>query len=77
MPHELADFKPRIFLSFENLPESKDWKNEEVYRVRLVLKQKSLSEDGANFEVVDAVSLEPNDKGKRKFLSSDGGLYKS
>ena len=72
---QIIEFKPMIHaLSFDLLPESKNWKVGKSYRVKLVLRQVSVSESGADFEIVDATSLEPEDKGRRKF-TSDSGTY--
>lgn len=68
--------KPEITLPFSLLPDSKQWKVGKKYRVQLVLKQTSLGQNAATFDVVDALSLELADEQKHKFLSTDGGLYK-
>lgn len=65
-----------ITITHDKLPDSKDWKVGETYRVKMVLKQVASREDSAEFEIVDASSLEPNDKAKRKFLLSEGGMIK-
>ena len=65
---------PTVFISHDHLPESKNWKIGQSYRVRLVLKQTSSTENGATFEVVDATSLEREDKGRRYYTSENGSL---
>lgn len=64
-----------ITLPLSVLPEAKEWPIGGTYRVKLVLKQTALSETSATFEVIDANSLEPEDKGKQSFLNSDSGMY--
>ena len=64
-----------MFISFELLPEARDWKVGKVYRARLVLRQTNLDENGASFEILDAASLESDDKGKRR-LTTDGGYFR-
>lgn len=66
--------KPTVYIPFSELPESQRWAIDKVYRVKMVLKQTSLSQEGANFEIVDATSLEPEDKGKRVYLSEGGTI---
>ena len=66
--------KPMVHIPFDILPESRNWSVGKAYRVRLVLRQTGSTEDGATFEVVDATSLEPADKGKRYFVSESGSL---
>lgn len=64
-----------IELGFDKLPEAKDWKVGDTYRVRMVLKQTSLNSQSATFEIVDASSLEAVDKAKSNILLSDEGMY--
>ncbi len=54
------------------LPEAKTWSVGKIYRVRLVLRQVSSHEHGADFEIVDANSLESEDKGRRYFTTESG-----
>ena len=68
--------KMPIHLNYETLPEAHSWNVGKNYRVKLVLRQTGSSENGADFEVVDATSLEDSDKGHRFFLS-EGGSYKA
>lgn len=68
--------KPMIHLPFEVLAEGKHWKVGQAYRVKLVLRQTNLGEDGALFEVLDASSLEPDDKAKKRFLATEAGIMK-
>jgi hypothetical protein len=63
-----------IFLPYEVLPDAKEWRVGKNYRTKMVVKQTGMSEQGANFNVVDATSLELRDKAKAHFLS-DGGTY--
>lgn len=65
--------KSTISLSFDILPDSRHWAVNSVYRVKLALRQVGLSEEDATFEVVDASSLEPDDKAKKRFLTTEGG----
>lgn len=67
--------KTIISLPLSLLPEAKEWPIGETYRVKVVLKLTALSETDATFEIVDASSMEPEDKGKQSFLNSDGGMY--
>lgn len=69
----MAD-KSKIFVSFDKLPEGRNWKLGQSYRVRLVLKQVGLEEEGSTYEVVDATSLEREDKGRRYYTSENGSL---
>lgn len=64
--------KPRITLSFDELPEGKEWRIGKSYRVRVVLRQISKGEDDATFEVMDTMSLEKSKEHKRYFVT-DGG----
>lgn len=68
--------KPLVFIPYELVPESMHWKSGNNYRVNAVLKQIGTSKEGALFELVDAYSLEPDDKGKRKYLLSSEGSYR-
>ena len=71
MNHEM---KPIVHIPFDILPEGRDWKVGKSYRVRLVLRQVNVGEHGAEFEVVDATSLEPADKGRRYYSTESGTL---
>lgn len=60
------------------LPESRDWRPGKTYRVKAVVKQTGSNEDGADFEIVDATSLESSDSSnRRKYFLSDGGSYRA
>ena len=72
---EHVALKPVVHIPFEILPEGQNWKVGQNYRVRVVLRQVGSSEHGAEFEVVDATSLESPDKGRRVF-TSEGGAYR-
>lgn len=74
MPHQ-EESKPTISIPFTLLPEGRFWEVGRSYRVKAVLRQVTTSELGASFELVDATSLEPEDKGKRHYLT-DGGYTK-
>ena len=63
--------KPRIYLPFESLEEAKHWEVGQSYVVKMVLRQTSLDENGASFEVVDATSMESKDRARRKFLDAE------
>lgn len=64
-----------IYIPKDILPALADWKIGNTYRVKLVLKQTSMDEDGASFKIVDATSMELTDKANEFFLS-EGGSYK-
>ena len=64
--------KPTVYIPFEKLPEAKDWKVGQAYRIKSVLRQTGSDENGATFEIVDATSMEPADKGKQRWLSESG-----
>lgn len=61
-------------IPFDILPEAEQWKVGQTYRIKAVIKQTGASETGATFEIVDATSLEPGDKGKRRFMTEGGYL---
>lgn len=65
----------QCYIKFDKLPEAKDWRVGQAYRCKVVLKQVGSDENGATFEIVDATSMEPTDKGKQRWLS-DGGYFK-
>ena len=69
----MAD-KSKIFVPFDKLPEGRNWQVGQSYRVRLVLRQVGIEENGATYEVVDATSLEREDKGRRYYTSENGSL---
>lgn len=64
-----------IEVGFDKLPEAKDWKIGDTYRVRTVLKLTSLDSQAATFSIVDASSMEAVDKAKATILRSDEGMY--
>ena len=68
---------PKLFIPFSLLPEGRLWSVGKAYRVKVVLRQTSTSEDGADFEVVDATSLEGGDAERRRFFVSEGGMLKA
>lgn len=59
-------------IPFDVLPEAKTWAIGKAYRVRVVLRQTGSTEEGAQFEIVDAKSLEPEDKGRRYYITESG-----
>lgn len=61
-------------IPYEKLPEAREWRVGQTYRTKMVLKQVGQTEHGADFDVVDATSLEPIDQANQHFLS-DGGMY--
>lgn len=61
-----------ISIDFDKLADAQEWKVGKVYRVKLVLKQVGMSENYADFEVVDATSLEDRAERSRHYLSGDG-----
>ena len=63
-----------VFIPYDKLPEGRNWKVGQTYRVRVVLKQVSMQEEGATYDVVDATSLEREDKGRRYYSSESGSL---
>lgn len=74
--HEKNEMKPSLSIPFEVLPEGKHWDVGQTYRVKLVLRQTNKSEQAAMFEIIDATSLEADDKARRKFMYSTDGLLK-
>lgn len=64
-----------INIPFTELPEGKDWEVGKVYRVKLTLKQTAKTENGADFTIVDANSMEMPDRLKSRFLTSTEGSY--
>ena len=71
---ELPELKPLVSLPFHLLPEGQSWRIGQSYRVRVVLKQLSKHEGHAEFEIVDATSLETPDKGSRHISTNEGVL---
>ena len=67
--------KMPTFVPYEVLPESRDWRVGKTYRTKMVMKQTGMNEHGANFDVVDATSLEP--AGRTRYFLSDGGSYRA
>lgn len=64
-----------VHISFDHLPEARDWKVGKKYHVKMVLKQVGMNEDGAEFEVVDATSMEDRAHKVKRFLSGDGSYF--
>lgn len=71
-----SESKPNVYIPFSLLPESRQWHISKAYRVRVILRQTSLSESGANFEIIDTLSLEPSDKGRR-YMVTESGILKT
>jgi len=67
--------KSNIFIPFDLLPEGKNWAVGQAYRVKMVIRQVSIAEEGSDFEIIDATSLEPADKSRKVFLS-EGGMMR-
>ena len=73
--HEVSpEPKPLVVIPFNLLPEGQSWRIGQSYRVRVVLKQLGKHEDHAEFELVDATSLESPDKGSRHLSTNEGIL---
>lgn len=66
--------KATVTIPFSLLPESQNWRVGKSYRVRLVVHQISTTETGAEFEIVDAISLEEMERTGRHFVSENGML---
>lgn len=69
--------KPMMRIPYDTLPEARDWRVGKTYRAKTVLRQVGSHEDGAEFELVDATSLESQDKGRQRYFLSDGGSYRA
>lgn len=54
------------------LPEGKTWKIGKTYRISMTIRQKSMDENGAYFEILDAASLSKEDKKNRYYLTEGG-----
>ena len=64
-----------MLITYDQLPEARDWKVGKKYHVKLVLKQVGMSEKGAEFDVVDATSMESRGERVKKFLSGEGSYF--
>lgn len=51
-----------LYLPIKKLPEMKDWKPGEEYEISLKVKQTSLNENSAGFEVISAETDEEEDE---------------
>lgn len=65
-----GSMRPHLHLSFEDLPEAKNWKVGETYEVGLKVKQTAMhqeegTEGGASFEIVGVMVEKSNPKPKR------------
>lgn len=69
--------KPVAHIPYSTLPEAKDWRVGKTYRTKTVLRQVGAHENGAEFEIVDATSLESDDKVRQRYFLSDGGSYRA
>ena len=59
---------PTIYIPFGLLPEGKFWSIGKIYRVKMILKQTSVTEKGATFEIHDATSMSKLDRARHEFL---------
>jgi hypothetical protein len=64
-----------ISIPFDALPEAREWKVGQKYHVQMVLKQTGITEQGAEFTLVDATSMEDRAGRAKKFLSGDGSYF--
>ena len=71
----LPDMKMPVHISFDQLPDAKEWKVGQKYHVNMVLKQVAMGEKSAEFEIVDATSMEDR-AGKAKYFLSGDGSYR-
>lgn len=46
------EYRPTIHFKFSYLPEAKQWKVGQTYKLMLKVKQTSMDEDGSGFEVI-------------------------
>jgi len=73
------NFSIPIFISYEKLPAGRDWKINNIYEVRLTLKQTKMDETGVSFEVISATPLSeikeiPSQPLKKELLSDSGRI---
>lgn len=67
-----------MIIPFEILPEAKSWQVGKTYRVKMVLRQTGMDEQGATFDILDASSLDTADiPGRRKWFLSDSGSLRT
>lgn len=71
----MATKNTTISISFDTLPDAREWKVGQKYHVSLVLKQTGMGENAAEFTVVDATSMEERAGRAKKFLSGDGSYF--
>lgn len=64
-----------VHITYEQLPEAREWKVGKKYHVKMALKQVSMGEKGADFEVVDATSMEGRAHRSKRFLSGEGSYF--
>ena len=64
-----------ISISFDQLPEAREWKVGQKYHVSLVVKQTGMSENSAEFAIVDVTSMEERAGRAKKFLSGEGSFF--
>lgn len=63
-----------MIVSYDVLPEAREWSVGQTYRAKMVLRGISQDENGVEFQVLDASSLEPKDRANQIFMS-EGGIY--
>ena len=59
-------------ITFDQLPEAREWKVGKKYHVQMVLRQMSMNEDSAQFEIIDATSMDGRAERSKHYLSGDG-----
>lgn len=64
--------KDHIYVSFDTLPDGRNWKIGKNYHTKMVLKLVGIDEEQARFEIVEATSLEAKDIKAKYWLSGDG-----
>ena len=74
--HPTGMWKPKIYIALKDLTEARDWKIGQTYTVEMKLKQVSLGEDEAAFEIVKATAIDNPGKDK-KVYASDTGVMKA
>ncbi len=68
--------KSMVTIPYSVLDEAQDWKNGKVYRVKMVLKQTGSSENSADFEILDASSMNGSPAKSHDYFT-DTGYVKS
>ena len=67
---------PRISFPFDELPIAKEWENGKEYKLVLIVKQHSSTEDDATFAIKKVGGGSVKDKG-RKFLKKQNSDHNS